>query len=150
MHVVQSTFSFMEMSIFYVPVKLGAVHCSSYVQKSYRRKTFLWFYSKFILSVSNSNEKLGEAMPNVKYGDMLHPHASKKYLHLLNYILWLSHTHRCELVTMSGNSDLALGIFFQNHESAHCHWNWTCRKMFSFFNLEFTEEEFWVPYIPFW
>ncbi len=53
------------------------------------------FISKVILSVSNSHEKLGEAMPkyvtdltsNAKYGDTLHPHASKQYLHLPNYIL---------------------------------------------------------------
>ncbi len=44
------------------------------------------FISKFVLSVSNSHERLGEAMPkyridltsNAKYGDTLHPHASKK------------------------------------------------------------------------
>ncbi len=30
---------------------------------------------------------------NAKYGDMLHPHASKQQVHLPNYIL--SHTNRC-------------------------------------------------------
>ncbi len=40
------------------------------------------FVSKFILSVSNSHERLEEAMENLlsnaKYGDTLHPHASKQ------------------------------------------------------------------------
>ncbi len=53
-------------------------------------------------SVSNLHEKLGEAMPkyrtdlmsNAKYGETLHPHASKQYLHLPNCIL--SHTNQCE------------------------------------------------------
>ncbi len=53
------------------------------------------FISKVILSVSNSHERLGEAMPtyvtdltsNAKYGDTLYHHASKQYLHLPNYIL---------------------------------------------------------------
>ncbi len=64
------------------------------------------FISKVILSVSNSYEMLGEAMPkyvsdltsNTKYGDMLHPHALKQYLHLSNQctifiMLLLHHCH---------------------------------------------------------
>ncbi len=34
-----------------------------------------------------------DLMSTAKYGDMLHPHASKQYLHLPNYII--SHTNRC-------------------------------------------------------
>ncbi len=60
--------------------------------------------SNVILSVSNTHERLGEAMhkyvtdftSNAKYGDMLHPHASKQYLYLPNYIL--SHTNCCGYV----------------------------------------------------
>ncbi len=35
---------------------------------------------------------------NAKYGDTLHPHASKKSVHLPNYIL--SHTNRCTTDSM--------------------------------------------------
>ncbi len=53
------------------------------------------FISYFILSVSNSHERLGETMPkcgtdltsNAKYGDTLHLDASMQWLHLPNYIL---------------------------------------------------------------
>ncbi len=39
---------------------------------------------------------------NAKYGDTLHPHASKQFVHLQNYIL--SHTNRCGYNLEMGNS----------------------------------------------
>ncbi len=93
----------MNLNEFY-QTKLEFSHVVQMVRNHIAKENFI---RKVILSVSNSHERLEEAMPkyftdlksNAKYGDKLHSHASKQFLHLPNYIV--SHTNHCALLGTS-------------------------------------------------
>ncbi len=88
--------------------KVRIFSCSSDGQKSYCRKNIFStksFYRSAIRMKCWERQWI-VFMSNAKYGDMLHPHASKQSVHLQNYIL--SHTNQCVIIwlgVISSNMD---------------------------------------------